>query len=144
MFLNFHNFTSRVLKNPKFSLVFLIRPFLIRTECVYCTKFFYCKLLKFPKVQNLMKVKDPLVETKQDKHWTSQHYLKRITIIIISIFTLQGSRWQTFSRKVLPEKHLCRGGRVYLHEPNSKSAELPPSSPKRNGSKIRSKRHKLH
>ena len=35
MFLNFHNFTSRVLKNSKISLVFLIRPFLIRTECVY-------------------------------------------------------------------------------------------------------------
>ena len=35
MFLNFQNFTSHVLKNPKISLVFLIRPFLIRTECVY-------------------------------------------------------------------------------------------------------------
>ena len=34
-FLNFQNFTSHVLKNPKISLVFLIRPFLIRPYCVY-------------------------------------------------------------------------------------------------------------
>ena len=34
-FLNFEDFTSHFLKNPKISLVFLIGPFLIRTDWVY-------------------------------------------------------------------------------------------------------------
>jgi hypothetical protein len=38
-FLNLENFTSRFFKNPKISLVFLIGPFLIRTECVYLSYF---------------------------------------------------------------------------------------------------------
>ena len=37
-FLNFQNFTSHFLKNPKISLVFLIGPFLIGTDWVYTEK----------------------------------------------------------------------------------------------------------
>ena len=37
-FLNFEVFTSNFLKNPKISLVFLIGPFLIRTDWVYLWK----------------------------------------------------------------------------------------------------------
>ena len=48
-FLNLENFTSRFFKNPKISLVFLIRLFLIRTECVYdvICKSFKVRCMKF-------------------------------------------------------------------------------------------------
>ena len=35
-FLNFDSSTGDFLKNAKISLVLLIGPFLIRTDCVYC------------------------------------------------------------------------------------------------------------
>ena len=58
MFLNFQNFTSHVLKNPKISLVFLIRPFLIRPYCVYVppTVFISLFLLRgFPLLRVILK-----------------------------------------------------------------------------------------
>ena len=39
-FLNFDSSTGDFLKNAKISLVLLIGPFLIRTDCVYCEP--YC------------------------------------------------------------------------------------------------------
>ena len=46
MFLNFQNFTSRFLKNPKISLVCLIGPFLIGTDWVYVRLLDFAVLFK--------------------------------------------------------------------------------------------------